>query len=399
MGLLVSCGGRGVKTDTGNAVATDTAAVEEVDPRVMEYGVDVTGLLSTKGKIREGDIITSVLKKEGATEADIRNILLLPDTVFDTRIIKAGNSYVAYHNRDSVHTLKYWVYSHSLQRFSVFKFDTVLTVTDYYKPVKRVRRSSSFKIESSLWQAIEEKNLNTNLALSLSDIFAWTVDFFGLQKGDDFRVYYDEMYVDSVSIGIDSIYAASFTRDSTTRYAIYYANGETDGYWEPDGDNIKKAFLKAPLSFSRISSGFSYARQHPVHKTLRPHTGIDYAAPAGTPVMSIGDGVVIARGYKGGGGNTVKIRHNSTYTSAYLHLSRFGKDISVGTRVKQGQVIGYVGSTGTSTGSHLDFRIWKNGTPINPLKMESPPTEPIPEKYKAEFDSVKVDLMMILDSI
>ena len=180
-------------------------------------------------------------------------------------------------------------------------------------------------------------------------------------------------------------------------YAVFYENDDVSGYWDLEGNNVKKAFLKAPLSFSRISSKFTYARKHPIYKTVRPHTGVDYAAPMGTPVMAIGDGVVTFKGYKGGGGHTVKIKHNSTYTSAYLHLSKYGKGIAEGVRVTQGQVIGYVGSSGSSTGPHLDFRIWKNGTPIDPLKMESPPTEPIPANARTEFDSVKTVMVKILN--
>ena len=174
---------------------------------------------------------------------------------------------------------------------------------------------------------------------------------------------------------------------SGQEYPVYYFEQENVGnrYWNEKGESTQKAFLKAPLSYKRISSGFTYARRHPITRVVRPHTGIDYAAPKGTPVMSIGDGVVIQKGYKGGGGHTVKIKHNSVYQSAYLHLSKYGKGIAVGTRVKQGQVIGYVGSTGMSTGPHLDFRVWKNGTPINPLKMKSPPSHPISKKNKERF--------------
>ena len=149
---------------------------------------------------------------------------------------------------------------------------------------------------------------------------------------------------------------------------------------------MRKAFLKAPLQYSRVSSGFSYARKHPVTRKVQPHTGVDYAAPTGTPVMTIGDGVVTSVKYEGAGGNTVRIRHNSVYSTAYLHLSKYAKGLKAGQRVKQGEVIGYVGSTGRSTGPHLDFRVWKNGTPINPLTMDSPPAEPIKEENKPAFE-------------
>jgi murein DD-endopeptidase MepM/ murein hydrolase activator NlpD len=231
-------------------------------------------------------------------------------------------------------------------------------------------------------------DLPIELALELSEIYAWTIDFFGLQKGDSIRVYYDEQYVDSTRVGIGRIYAADFYHGRKWLEAFYFEAGDVHSYFDGDGKSLRKAFLKAPLNYKRISSHFTYARKHPIYKTVRPHTGVDYAAPAGTPVVSIGDGVVIEKGYKGGGGNTVKIKHNSTYTTAYLHLQKYGPGIAVGTRVSQGQVIGYVGSTGASTGPHLDFRVWKNGTPVDPLKMESPPVEPVPTKYRPEFDSI-----------
>jgi murein DD-endopeptidase MepM/ murein hydrolase activator NlpD len=171
-------------------------------------------------------------------------------------------------------------------------------------------------------------------------------------------------------------------------------------WWNEKGESMRKAFLKAPLQYSRVSSGFSYARRHPVTRKVQPHTGVDYAAPKGTPVMTIGDGVVTSVKYEGAGGNTVRIRHNSVYSTAYLHLSKYAKGLKVGQRVRQGEVIGYVGSTGRSTGPHLDFRVWKNGTPINPLKMDSPPAEPLKEdnmpafgkaaeRYRAQVDTIQ----------
>ncbi|HOR12212.1 MAG TPA: M23 family metallopeptidase, partial [Bacteroidales bacterium] len=170
---------------------------------------------------------------------------------------------------------------------------------------------------------------------------------------------------------------ASFIRAGRTQNAFRYLQDSVPGYWDQDGVNLQRAFLKAPLKFSRISSGFSYARRHPITRIVRPHTGTDYAAPAGTPVMSIGEGKVIERTYTRAGGNTVRIKHNSVYTTAYLHLSRFASGLTVGKHVAQGETIGYVGSTGSSTGPHLDFRVWRNGKPINPLTMESPPADPI----------------------
>ena len=170
-------------------------------------------------------------------------------------------------------------------------------------------------------------------------------------------------------------------------------------WWNEAGESMRKAFLKAPLNYTRISSGFSHARRHPVTRKVQPHTGVDYAAPKGTPVMTIGDGVVTSMKYEGAGGNTIRIRHNSVYTTAYLHLSRYAKGLKVGQRVRQGEVIGYVGSTGRSTGPHLDFRVWKNGSAINPLKMDSPPAEPIKESSRPAFMEAYSEYKASVDSI
>ncbi|MCF6357955.1 MAG: M23 family metallopeptidase [Draconibacterium sp.] len=238
------------------------------------------------------------------------------------------------------------------------------------------------------------------LALELSDIFAWTIDFFAIQKGDRFRVIYDERFVDSTSIGIGEIYAVEFDHYGEPNYAFIFDQNNRLDYFDEKGKSLRKAFLKAPLKFSRISSRFSNSRMHPVLRIRRPHHGIDYAAPKGTPVMSIGDGTVIARAYqRRGGGNYLKIKHNSVYTTTYMHLNGFAKGVTTGSRVKQGQVIGYVGSTGLATGPHLDFRVHKNGSPVDPLKVKAPPVEPVKEENLARYNIVKDSLMNELQKI
>ena len=226
------------------------------------------------------------------------------------------------------------------------------------------------------------------------------MDFFALQKGDRFRVLYEEKVCDGEVIAVDTVRYAIFSHGGEDFPMVMY--NQKDGgnmWWNEKGESMRKAFLKAPLNYSRISSGFSYARKHPVTRRVQPHTGVDYAAPKGTPVMSIGDGVVTSMKYEGAGGNTVRIRHNSVYSTAYLHLSKFGPGLKTGQRVRQGQVIGYVGSTGRSTGPHLDFRVWKNGTPINPLKMESPPAEPIKEANRQDFKATHKMYQTQVDTI
>ena len=376
----------------------DSTSVNAVShSKIIKYGVDVTDLIESENTISPGHSLSNILSSSGADANSINNLNLIPDSILNPQKINAGNKYTIYNVNDSAHTLRYFVYHKSKQDFVVLEFleDTIIA-SIFSKPAISKKRVSGAVITSSLWNAISDSELDINLALKLSDIYAWSIDFFGLQKMDSFIVYYSELYIDNEPIGIDSIYSAIFYHANHPYYAIYFEKGDIKGYWDLEGNSLRKAFLKAPLSFSRISSHFTYARKHPIYKTVRPHTGVDYAAPAGTPVMSIGDGVVIAKGYKGGGGNTIKIRHNSVYTTAYLHLSKFASNIKEGTHVSQGQVIGYVGSTGSSTGPHLDFRVWKNGEPINPLKLESPPVEPIPDNLKTEFDSIKIPLIEIL---
>ena len=288
----------------------------------------------------------------------------------------------------------------------IFQCQPPYEVSIYEKPITVEQRYADVTISNSLWVDMTDAGVSPNLILSLSDIYAWTVDFFGLQKGDRFRVLYDEKMCDGEVISVDTVRYAVFTHNGSDLPAVMY--NQKDGgniYWNEKGESMRKAFLKAPLHYSRISSGFSNARRHPVTRKVQPHHGVDYAAPTGTPVMTIGDGVVTSVKYEGAGGNVVRIKHNSVYSTAYLHLSKYAKGLKAGQRVRQGEVIGYVGSTGRSTGPHLDFRVWKNGSPINPLKMDSPPAEPLngehkdafnsaSEKYKAQIDTIQAHVMV-----
>ncbi len=397
MVFMASCIGSEKKVDNEGDTPSDSVSAES--SRIYEYGVDVTDYILHEGVVDNNEVFGSLMRKLGVADSIAMGILSIPDTLFDVRKMRAGKSYSIYYEEcnDSVEIPRYFVYHNSLVESVVFNLTDSMTAHRHVKPTRYEHRVSEFEIKTSLWNAVVDENLDMALVIKMSDIFAWTVDFFGLQQGDKFRVSYDEQFVDSTAIGIGRIYGAVYNNGNKPVYAIWFENDSVKGYWDLEGQSVKKAFLKAPLSFSRISSGFTYARKHPIYKTVRPHTGVDYAAPTGTPVMAIGDGVVIQKGYKGGGGHTVKIRHNSTYESAYLHLSKYGKGIEVGKRVAQGEVIGYVGSTGASTGPHLDFRIWMNGHPINPLTMEAPPTEPIPAQYMAEYDSVKTQIIKSLE--
>ena len=391
--LLSACG----KPAAGEQEYID----EEIVPIRYEYGLAIDSFRVDTGYVSNGETLGGILNRLGATRQQINQVGTLAREEFDVRQIRAGKQFLALYATDSAknEVLQYWVYLPDARTAKVLHLTDSLHVEHLQKPIRIVPRKAEVVIESSLWNAMAGNDLPVELALELSEIYAWTIDFFGLQQGDSIRVFYDEQYVDSVRWGIGRIYAANFYHGKRWQEAYWFDIAdyqETDtrcrGYFEAEGNSLRKAFLKAPLNYKRISSKFTYARKHPVYKVVRPHTGVDYAAPAGTPVVAIGDGVVIEKGYKGGGGNSVKIRHNSTYTTAYLHLSKYGKDIAVGKRVSQGQVIGYVGSTGASTGPHLDFRVWKGGTPIDPLKMVSPPVDPLPATLRPTVDSVVVAL-------
>lgn len=395
---LISCQTKQNKTNENTAVETDT--VVPPAPPVLKYGLPVDSFEIVAGTVKPNQNLSHILSRYNVDMVTIDKIARKSKKVFDVRKIKSGNLYTFFLSPDSLQEPKYFVYENSATEYFVYElFDTL----NVYKGLKKVRpqlRKAQGVIESSLWNTMKDNDLDPMLALDLSDIFAWTIDFFAIQKGDRFRVIYDELYVDSVSIGIGTIYAVEFDHYGEPNFAFRFYQDERFDYFDDEGQSLRKAFLKAPLQYSRISSRFSNSRMHPVLRIRRPHHGVDYAAPRGTPVMSIGDGTVIARAYqKRGGGNYLKIKHNSVYTTTYMHLSGFGKGIVQGARVKQGQVIGYVGSTGLATGPHLDFRIAKNGTLVDPLKVEAPPVEPVSEENLSQYNEMKDSLMNELQNI
>lgn len=366
---------------------------------ICEYGIPIDSFSVIKGRIRTNQTLGELLSNLNVKADVISNLPISTKGKFDLRQVIAGNTYKAFLTQDSSAKLVYLVYEKSPVDFVVFSFKDSLTIQNAQKQVVLVRRLNEATISNSLWETIYQLNLNPNLALDMSDIFAWTVDFFGLQKGDKFKVLYDELYVDNQSVGIGTIYAAWFEHRGERFNAFRFSQDSSASYWDEKGNSLRKSFLKAPLHFSRITSRYSGSRFHPILKISRPHTGVDYAAPAGTPIMAIGDGFIAEKGYNAAAGNYVKIRHNSVYTTGYNHLSRFGKGISNGVHVKQGQVIGYVGSTGYSTGPHLDMRFWMNGHPVDPLKVKSPPVEPIKKEIMESYLAFVKGLQLRLDSI
>ena len=281
----------------------------------------------------------------------------------------------------------------------IFSLRDTLTIVRRDAVVRRELRYSSGTITTSLWETAMDNSLNPNLSAELSEIYAWTIDFFGLQRGDRFKIIYEEDFIGEKSVGIMRVHAALFEHGGSAIYAIPFIQDSTMSFYDTTGASLRKAFLKAPLRFSRISSRFSGARMHPILKTVRPHHGIDYAAAVGTPVVSIGDGRVTQTAYENGAGRIVRITHNSVYSTAYLHLSRFGDGIAPGVYVKQGQVIGYVGNSGLSTGPHLDFRFYRNGYAVDPLKVESPPVNPVAPEIMEQFMKSARGYMSLLETI
>ena len=389
LALVAACG----RAQDSQADATG------VSDHAAQTGKDcLDSLRCVEGNVKNGQFFSTLMMHLGMSAQTAYDLTQACNGVFDVKSLRVGNAYKAYYSvSDSLHSV---VYDRDRTSQVIFDCRSPYKVTVHEKPVTTQQRYADVTINTSLWVDMTEAGVCPELIISLSDIYAWTVDFFGLRKGDRFRVLYEEKLCDGEVVAVDTVRYAVFSRGSEMLPAIMF--NQNDGgniYWNEKGESMRKAFLKAPLKFSRISSGFSYARRHPVTKKVRPHTGVDYAAPKGTPVMTIGDGVVTSMKYEGAGGNTIRIRHNSVYATAYLHLSGYAKGLKVGQRVRQGQVIGYVGSTGRSTGPHLDFRVWKNGSAINPLKMQSPPAEPIKPAGKASFEAVHKKYKTRIDTI
>lgn len=373
------------------SVSTDSVLVPVNPPR--EYGIPIDSFHIVRQSVKRNEFLGQLLAGYHIPPSVVDQIVKKSEGVFDFRKIRYGNKFTFFLEKDSAQLVKYVVYEHTPTNYVRINLADSISVQLGAKEIKEVKKQFAATIQSSLWNTMVSNGVNAMLAIELSELYAWSIDFFGLQEGDSFNVVYNEQYVDSLSVGLGKIYAAYFRHAKQDFYAIPFVQDSTLSYFDTDGNSLRKAFLKAPLRYSRISSRFSHSRMHPILKIRRPHLGVDYAAPIGTPVLAIGDGKIIKKGYYKGAGNLVKIKHNSVYTTAYMHLSRYGKGVQTGAYVKQGDVIGYVGSTGLSTGPHLDFRFYKNGSPIDPLKVEAPPVSPVHEHLLNKFDSVKTEVL------
>ncbi len=396
--LLISCKRSGDSAFVIDPVNADTLTSREIKENFI-FGIPADSFNISTGRIRPNRFLSEIVGDYGISFAEVDQLVRNSRDVFNVRSLRSGHNITLFTSKDTLEKLLYLVYEHEPALFYIFSFNDSLTITPYHQPTVTEIKFSKGVIRSSLWETMSEDSINPELAIKLSEIYAWTVDFFGLQKGDNFKVIYEEQFIGNESIGINRIYSAEFTFSGKTLHAIPLIQDGKESFYDTTGNSLRKAFLKAPLRFSRISSGYSSGRMHPILRIVRPHYGVDYAAQAGTPVYSIGDGKVISTGIEQEAGRIVRIRHNSVYSTAYMHLSRFGNGIRAGALVSQGQVIGYVGSSGLATGPHLDFRFYQNGYPINPLKVEAPPVEPVNDTNMYKFEKIKKVYLNLLNTI
>ena len=371
-----------------------------ISDQKYEYGIAVDSFSVVKGQVEPGQALGAILYLHHIDHPVIDKIVRASKDIFDFRTARAGKNYTVLCTNDSAEVAQCFIYEETSTDYVVFDLRDSIHVYRGQKEIEvRIREASGY-IESSLWNALMASNMSPALVMELSSIYAWSIDFFRIQKGDHFRVVYEEKYVDDEFIGIGRIWASEFNHSNEDFYAFYFQEDEKFGdYFDENGGTLRKAFLRAPLNYSRISSRYSKRRRHPVTGRVKPHLGTDYAAPKGTPILSTANGTVTEARYKRNNGNYVKVRHNSTYTTQYLHMSKIKSGIKPGVFVKQGDVIGYVGSTGLATGPHVCYRFWKNGVQVDPYKQKLPPSDPVKEENRAAYEVVKDSMMLVLQEI
>jgi murein DD-endopeptidase MepM/ murein hydrolase activator NlpD len=367
-------------------------------PNVL-YGMVVDNYTVIEDKIKRNERLGDILEAYNVPANIIHQVSQLSRNVFDVRKIAPNKKYTLICGQDSLKTAKALVYEPNQIDYIVFRFEDTLWVDVCQRDVVILEKTMAGEIESNLSETIEDLGISHELTNKFVDIFGWQVDFQRLQKGDKFKLIYEEAQVEGVSVGIKQINGIYFEHSGSPYYAFPFDQGEGIDYFDDEGKSLRKALLKYPIEFTRISSRYTMNRFHPVQKRWKAHLGTDFAAPTGTPIRSVGDGIIEEAQYKSNNGNYVKIRHNGTYTTQYLHMSRIAEGVRAGTRIKQGQTIGYVGSTGLATGPHLCYRFWKNGVQVDALRVELPPSQPVKKDQMEAFDVVKQELTKKLDAI
>lgn len=372
----------------------------EVKEPKMLYGMILEeNHVVIEDKIKRNQFLGDILEEYNVPAKLIHQVSQLSRKIFDPRKITPNSKYTLICNQDSLTQAKALVYEPNAIDYIVFRFEDSLSVDVHQRDVTTLEKTVSGVIHSTLSQTMESLGMPAQLTDRFVDIFGWQVDFQRLQPGDKFKLIYEEQQVEGISIGISKISGIYFEHFDNPYYAFPFDQGDGMEYFDEDGKSLRKALLKYPIQYTRISSRYNKNRFHPVQKRWKAHLGTDFAAPRGTPIRTVGDGVVLEAGYKSNNGNFVKIRHNATYTTQYLHMSKIASGLRRGDRVKQEQVIGYVGSTGLATGPHLCYRFWKNGVQVDALRVELPASEPVKKEYLTSFETTKQQLIDKLNLI
>jgi len=375
--------------DDEKTVIDEIAEVVEEPKEILEFGFNVKDFVVKRDTIRRGDSFGEILERNHVGYPKIFHIAEKAKDTFDIRRLQIGKPYTLLCSKDSLETPKCFIYQPNLEEYVVINFQDSIHAYTSRKPIKYVEKSATGVINSSISQTLEEQGLSPRLAYKMADeIYAWTIDFRRLQKGDRFKVIYTDKFIDdTIYTGVHDVKAAYFEHNKEPFYAFEFVTDSAKGivdYFSEDAKNLRRAFLKAPVKFSRISSRYNLKRRIAVYGfKLRPHRGTDFAAPIGTPIMATANGTVIDSRRRGGNGNYVKIRHNATYETQYLHMKK--RKSKVGEFVKQGDVIGWVGMTGNTGGPHVCYRFWKNGKEVDPFRQKLPEAKPISDSLKVEY--------------
>lgn len=365
------------------------------------YGFTIDDFDVVLDTVRSGDTFGKLMDNLGVSAGQVYQIVEKVKDTFDVRQLRAGRPYTVLRSKDSLNEPRVFIYHPNRIDYVVIDMrDSIQSYRDKL-PVTTKRRTVTGVINSSLSQAMTDQGLSQNLVHELSSIYQWTVDFFRLQKGDHFKIIYNENYInDTIFVGIENVEATLLNHYNRPYYAFRYTTDSLAGtadYYDEKANTLRSFFLKAPLNYTRISSRYSLNRFHPVQKKWKAHLGTDYAAPHGTPIVATANGIVERSGYNSGNGNYVKIKHNDTYATQYLHMSK--RAVKVGDRVKQGDIIGYVGSTGLATGPHVCYRFWYNGKQVDPYAIDLPAAEPIKEDLKKSYFGFIQSLKEEIDQI
>ncbi len=358
-------------------------STEKIIPR--RFGLPLDSFNVTESVIQRNEYLASILELYNVDTNTISRLQTKSKYVYDVRKMKAGAQYTVFASKDTTHKVCYFVYQPNAIDYVMYDLrDSVKVVAGKRQVTARLETASGI-IDGSVYETFKRSGIDPALAMKMADLYAYTVDFYSIHDGDYFKILYEQRYIKDEPVETGAIQSAVFSHNGEKFYAFYYKSDTTEAgdYYDEKGKSLRKSFLKAPLKFSHITSGYSLRRFHPVQKRWKTHLGTDYAAPEGTPIIATGDGVVIESEFTNNNGNFVKIKHDDTYSTQYLHMTK--QAVRAGQSVRQGQVIGYVGSTGLATGPHVCYRFWKNGKQVNPLQQTFPPSVPLPDSVMPRF--------------